>query len=64
MTGSGKSTFLEQWVYGQRYQSRKKEDMSIIFIDPHGDSVSKLKKTDLAQKYFSRMVYVDAFLKK
>jgi len=64
MTGSGKSSYLEQLIYGIWYKSRKKENVSIIVIDPHGDTVEKIKKLKLVKYNPSRVVYVDPFFRK
>lgn len=64
MTWSWKSSLVEQRIYWQRYATRKKQDICIVFLDPHGDSVDNLKRTDLAHIYFDRLVYIDPFMKK
>jgi len=63
-TWAGKSSLIEQWVYHQWWKSRKTKDRSIIFLDPHGDSVEKIRKFDLAKTYFDRCVYIDPILSK
>jgi len=37
--------------------------VSIILLDPHGQSAERCKKFDLSKKYFERLVYIDPFLK-
>lgn len=61
-TWSWKSSIIEQWVYSQWWKSRKKEDRSIIVIDPHGDMVDKIRHFDLADKFFDRHIYIDPTL--
>ena len=49
-------------MYSQWWKSRKKEDRSIIVIDPHGDMVDKIRHFDLADKFFDRHIYIDPTL--
>ena len=63
-TWAWKSALIEQRVYYQWWKSRKTKDRTIIFLDPHGDSVEKIRKFDLAKKYFWRCVYIDPTLSK
>ena len=43
---------------------RKKQDKTIIVLDPHGTTVEKIRKFDLAKKYFDTHVYIDPILSK
>jgi len=61
---SGKSSLIEQLVYYHRWKSRKNKDRSIIVIDPHWDTVERIRKFDLAKKYFDRHIYLDPVLSK
>jgi len=55
---------IEQLVYYHRHKSRKKKDRTIIFLDPHGDTVERIRKFDLAKKYFDRHIYIDPTVSK
>ena len=61
-TGSGKSSLIEQRVYHMR--ERYKDKCTIIVLDPHGDTVEKIRKFSLAKKYFESHIYIDPTLSK
>ncbi len=63
-TGSGKSSLLAKRVYQLRWASRKRSDISIVVIDPHGSTVEQIRRFDLAKKYHARLVYLDPLLRK
>jgi len=55
---------VEQLIYSLWWKSRKKEEICIVVLDPHGDTVNRIRKFDLAKKYFSRHIYIDPTLSK
>lgn len=63
-TWSGKSSLVEQLIYALWWKSRKTEDRTIVVLDPHGDTVQRIRKFDLAKKYFKRHIYIDPVLAK
>ena len=62
-TWSGKSSLLEQLIYSWRHESSKDNNLSIIFLDPHWDTAEKIKRFDLAENDFERLVYIDPLFK-
>lgn len=63
-TWCGKSSFIEQWIYWNWYKTRKNNNISIVIIDPHGDTAEKIRRFDLAKDYTDRLVYIDPFFSK
>jgi len=55
---------VEQLIYALWWKSRKTEDRTIVVLDPHGDTVQRIRKFDLAKKYFKRHIYIDPVLAK
>ena len=63
-TWCGKSSLTEQRVYYQRRSMRKKQDKTIIVLDPHWTTVESIRKFDLAKDYFNTHIYIDPSLSK
>lgn len=63
-TGCGKSSLVEQRIYYQWRKMRKKQDKTIIVLDPHWSTVEKIRKFDLARDYFDTHIYIDPTLSK
>lgn len=45
-------------------RKRYKDKCTIIVLDPHGDTVEKIRKFNLAKKYFESHIYIDPTLSK
>lgn len=60
-SGSGKSEFLKSFFYLLQERSAKKKNLSLIFIDPHGDVAREIKNF-YSNKNNERVVYIDPFL--
>jgi len=63
-TGSGKSSLLEQLIYYDWMHYISKNEQTTIVIDPHWDTVEKIRKFNLAKKYIDTYVYIDPRLSK
>lgn len=58
-TGSGKSVFLQSLVYQLQYLSHKRQQYSIILLDPHGDLAERIFAFRLNRLKPDRLIYID-----
>lgn len=58
-TGSGKTQFLQTLFYQLQHHTHKKQQASLILLDPHGDISEKLFSLRLNMENPSRLWYID-----
>ena len=58
-TGSGKSVFLKSIFYKLQYLSHRKQQYTLILLDPHGDLAGEILKFRLNTLKPQRVVYID-----
>ena len=58
-TGSGKSQFLQTLFYQLQFQSHRKQETALVFLDPHGDISEKLFSLNLNIQKPERIWYID-----
>lgn len=63
MSGSGKSTLIKNIIYNFQLESQKKQDKTILLLEPHGDlSIETIRFCLNRGKYKKRLVYLDPFI--
>ena len=58
-TGSGKSHIIQLMFYFLQLLSSKKNDSSLLLLDPHGDLSEEIRKSHLNTEYKDRIIIID-----